>query len=215
MPTAPAGATFGSVLRSLISFRYGSRKGQLEPYPPRPSHRRLIAVALVVIIAGGAFLFFWQAVTQFAGPLEYGDEFCIQTLSQFQPELQISDFVEASLPGEEIQRFDASFFDEIESRIFSIEKVGEQTISCSVQISTSSQQGGYSDAYQCDIVTVSYRSQESGNFLLAASQSEFPEEIELAGLPRYNYKLTYFNPDAKDRYDALLGQFRAHSCDVQ
>jgi hypothetical protein len=205
MPTALADV-------SVSYFSRSNSKGQFETLEPHPSHRKLIEFLIVVVVVGGAFLYLWQAVLQFSfGPQEFNEEGCVRILKQYQSDLEVDSFVEATAPGAEVQRLDASFYGD-ESRLFSIEKAGGRVRSCSVTIATNSQLGGYGDPFTCDIITLRYRNEEASNYLLVATQAEFPEEIALAGIPRYSYSIIYFNPDARSSYDAALSQLRQHTC---
>ncbi|GEM_PF-2817821 len=207
MPTPLAGFSFSSISSLRRS------KGQFETYEPHPSHRRMIKALIIVIVLGGAFLLFWQTVLQYAFlPSEWNEELCVRLFTQYQSDVTVDSFAQASAPGEEVQKLDASFFGETESKIFSIEKLGERVRSCRVLLTTNNNLGGYGDAYACGITTIRYRSEETQAFLLAGSQVEFPEELAQAGLLRYNYEITYYNPDARADYEAALSSLQQHEC---
>lgn len=186
-------------------------RNQISPPAQPPSHRRLILGAVIVIILGAGFLFFWQAVLRFAFEPEptWDLDFCEQLLTRHAPELGE---IELSPEASENRTFRAAanIYGEMLSINVLAEGIEDVVLGCEAEIvSSGSRLGDVGDPYECEGVIVRYNSDVTDDWQLIIVQME----NTIPGNPTpFIDLITYYNPAAPQVFEARLRSLQSHSC---
>lgn len=188
-----------------------------QPFPgaappiSKSYHRQLVELAIAGIILGAVFLLFWQGVLRFGtGPATWDESYCRRLLTQYEPTVQ------TELLAEERAGTEFRLAGVFANGTKTVEMIGANgtVATCGIIIISDRPAGGFGDAYNCTVATISYKSENTTDWLMTGVQTELAPEF--AGtLARFSTAITYYNPnfaDAVAMSGSTLEKLASHSC---